>query len=238
MEEMVQPLRSYHRQPRPEVVEQIEPRGLRILDVGCAAGEMGALMLEQGAREVVGLEVHPEAVAEAKTRLTAVHPVDLEDPFELPYPDGHFDRMAFADVLEHLRDPAALLVRLERYLAPDGVIVCSIPNIRHESVLVPLLVHGRFPYVDEGILDRTHLRFFTAVEIAALLDEAGFSLLAGSVRVNRTVASPFLEPMADLVRRVGGDEARYREEATIVQYIVKARRKEGAASALRTGSPG
>jgi 2-polyprenyl-3-methyl-5-hydroxy-6-metoxy-1,4-benzoquinol methylase len=212
----------YHQYERPEVVHVVQPAGRRILDVGCAAGAMGALMLRSGAREVVGLELHPGAAAEARTRLTAVCEVDLESMTDLPYADGHFDCIVFADVLEHLREPQVLLSRLRRYLAGDGFIVCSIPNIRHESVLMPLLVDGTFTYRDEGVLDRTHLRFFTAREILTFLEGAGFEL-TGEVRVNRTTPSPFLDTVAEVVRRLGGDERRYREEATIVQYIIKAR---------------
>jgi 2-polyprenyl-3-methyl-5-hydroxy-6-metoxy-1,4-benzoquinol methylase len=212
----------YHHYERPEVVDVVRPAGRRILDVGCAAGAMGALMVRRGAREVVGLERHPGAVAEARVRLTAVCEVDLESLVELPYPDGHFDCMVFADVLEHLRDPQDLLSRLRRYVAADGCIVCSIPNVRHESVLMPLLLDGKFTYQDEGVLDRTHLRFFTAHEILGLLGAAGFEL-AGEVRVNRTRPSPWLDTVADVVRRLGGDDHRYREEATIVQYILRAR---------------
>jgi 2-polyprenyl-3-methyl-5-hydroxy-6-metoxy-1,4-benzoquinol methylase len=213
---------AYHRYPRPEVVNLVEPAGRSILDVGCAAGAMGELMLKLGAREVVGVELHPEAAAEARARLGAVHEVDLEHFVDLPYADGYFDRMTFADVLEHLRDPGALLRRLRRYLADDGYIVCSIPNVRHESVLLPLLVDGSFTYVDEGILDRTHVRFFTAVEIAPFLKASGFAIF-GTLNVSRTSPSPLLESVADLVKRVGGDDRRFREEATILQYIVKAK---------------
>jgi hypothetical protein len=76
--------------------------------------------------------------------------------------------------------------------------------------------------VDEGILDRTHLRFFTAFEIAAFLEASGFSIF-GTVNVNRSPATPYLDPVAELVKRFGGDDRRFREEATIIQYIVKAK---------------
>jgi 2-polyprenyl-3-methyl-5-hydroxy-6-metoxy-1,4-benzoquinol methylase len=216
------PAAAYHHYPRPEVVSLVEPAGRSILDIGCAAGAMGELMLKQGAREVVGVELHAEAAAEARGRLTAVHEIDLEHIADLPYADRHFDRMTFADVLEHLRDPAAVLRRLRRYLADDGYIVCSLPNVRHESVLLPLLVNGTFTYVDEGILDRTHLRFFTAFEIARFLEGCGFAIF-GTANVNRSPPTPFLDSVAELVNRCGGDARRFREEATIIQYIVKAK---------------
>jgi 2-polyprenyl-3-methyl-5-hydroxy-6-metoxy-1,4-benzoquinol methylase len=213
---------AYHHHERPEVVSVVAPQGLRVLEVGCAAGAMGALMLRSGAREVVGLEVHPGAAAEARTRLSAVCQTDLETLEELPYPDGYFDCITYADVLEHLREPEAVLARLRRYLAADGSIVCSIPNVRHESVLMPLLLDGSFTYRDEGVLDRTHLLFFTAREILALVDGAGFGVV-GELRVSRTHPSRYLDAVAELVRNLGGDERRFREEATIVQYIFKAR---------------
>jgi 2-polyprenyl-3-methyl-5-hydroxy-6-metoxy-1,4-benzoquinol methylase len=213
---------AYYQSERPEVVSLVAPAGRRILEIGCAAGVMGARMLREGAREVVGVELHPGAAAEARTRLSAVHEVDLETLQELPYPDGHFDCITYADVLEHLRDPQAVVTRLRRYIAPGGDIVCSIPNVRHESVLLPLLVGGTFTYQDEGILDRTHLRFFTALEILAFIGRAGFAM-TGELRVNRSPPSRVMDTVAALVRSLGGDERRFREEATIIQYVFKAR---------------
>ncbi len=222
---------AYYHCDRPEVVARVQPAGRRVLDVGCAAGAMGAAMLAAGAAEVVGIEVHPPAAALARGRLTAVYRYDLETLPELPYPEGYFDVITLADVLEHLREPAAALRHLRRWLADDGRIVCSLPNIRHESVLLPLLVHGRWDYVDAGILDRTHLRFFTLSSMIRLLAEAGFEL-DGQVEGVRSPPSPQLELAAELVVALGGDKERFRQEAQVIQVVLAARpaQRSGARS--------
>ncbi|MBM4379941.1 MAG: methyltransferase domain-containing protein, partial [Deltaproteobacteria bacterium] len=213
---------SYYGHARPEVVARFDPAGLRVLDVGCAAGAMGALLLQKGAAEVVGLELDLQASRVARRRLTRVHRVDLSRLPHLPYPDGHFDAITCADVLEHLADPRPVLGHLRRYLKDDGLLVTSIPNVRHESVLVPLLVQGRFTYADAGVLDRTHLRFFTLTEYAAFLRDSGFEPLAdvGAVGAQPSAA---VQRLAQVVAELGGDAQRFTAEAAAVQFLVSAR---------------
>jgi SAM-dependent methyltransferase len=207
---------------RPEVVARVQPAGRRILDVGCAAGAMGAAMLSAGATEVAGIEIHAPAAAIARGRLTSVYGYDLDTLPELPYPARYFDVITLADVLEHLRDPLAVLRHLRRWLADDGQIVCSLGNVRHESVLLPLLVEGRWDYAEAGILDRTHLRFFTMESMQQLLRAAGFEP-DGRVEGVRTPPSPQLELAAVLVEALGGDAQRFRSEAQVIQVILSAR---------------
>lgn len=212
----------YYNYARPEVVGRVDAAGASILDVGCAAGAMGAALLERGAKEVVGIEREARAARLARTRLTAVYQLDLESLPDLPYPDGHFDVITFADVLEHLAEPQALLRHLRRYLKDGGMVVCSIPNIRHESVLLPLLVEGRFQYAEAGILDRTHLRFFTLTEIQHLMSGAGFSIESG-VEAVASPPSAHLGRLAEMVSMLGGDGSRFKEEARSIQYLFRAR---------------
>jgi len=223
-------LPAYYQFSRPEVVARVRPAGQRILDVGCAAGAMGAAMLAAGAAEVAGIEVHPPAAGLARSRLSAVYGYDLDELPELPYPDGYFDVITAADVLEHVRDPAALLRHLRRWLSAAGRLVCSIPNVRHQSVLLPLLVHGRWDYAEAGILDRTHLRFFTVESMRRLLAEAGF-VAEGPADAVATPPTPELERVAELVGSLGGDAARFREEARVVQVVLAAR--PGGSAAVR-----
>lgn len=213
---------SYYGFARPEVVAIVEPKGKRVLDIGCAGGAMGAAMLEGGATEVVGVEVVPEAAKLAREKLTAVYQMDLEKLPELPYPDGHFDVITFADVLEHVRDPIAVLKHLRRYVKNDGAIVCSIPNVRHESVLLPLVFNGTFKYQDAGILDRTHLRFFTLAEIHGFMRETGFEMQAPMQAV-RSQPGQLVPLVAEMVTAVGGDGKAFAEESTVIQYVFKAR---------------
>ncbi len=172
----------YFHNVRPEVVALVPQTCMRILEVGCAAGETGhALKQQHPGREVVGVEYSPVAAAKASKLLDRVFVGDSER-LSLPYPDGYFDCIIYSDVLEHLRDPDALLLRHKRLLAKDGLMVMSIPNLQHISVMNQLM-EGRFTYQDEGLLDRTHIHFFTWHEIKAMLERCG--LVPGLVQGKR-----------------------------------------------------
>jgi 2-polyprenyl-3-methyl-5-hydroxy-6-metoxy-1,4-benzoquinol methylase len=154
-------------------------RGRRLLDVGAADGLLSRLLTERGWK-VTGLEADPVAAAAGAPHCERMIVADL-DAAVPPLP-GEFDVIVCADVLEHLRDPLGTLVALRRALAPDGVVVISIPNVAHLWIRLSLLA-GRFDYADRGILDRTHLRFFTRRSLGALVAGAG-------LRIARATATP------------------------------------------------
>lgn len=163
---------GYYRSPRPEFAVHVPQNARRLLDVGCGAGEFGrALKAERGVNEVVGIEIVESAWRIARTVLDQAILGNIEQ-MELPFGDGHFDCITCGDVLEHLVDPLATLNKLKRVLAPGGVIVASIPNARFYQV-VEMLGNGRWVYQDAGIMDRTHLRFFTGVEMLELFRASG-----------------------------------------------------------------
>jgi len=212
---------AYYCNARPEVADLVPEGARRILDVGCGAGELGRVLKGRAGRVVVGIEAHPAAAAAARQVLDEVLEVDLDTLEVLPWPDGSFDCVICADILEHLREPARLLPLFHRLLAPDGRLVMSVPNVRHAAVLVPLLVHGRWQYRDEGILDRTHLRFFTIEQLAEMLLAAGFSIerVQG---MKSTLEPAAVARLADVVAALGGDRDRFLEEVVVVQYLVEA----------------
>jgi SAM-dependent methyltransferase len=144
-------------------------RPLRILDVGTADGYLGAALKKRG-HSVVGVERDDQLAAKARSHYDAFHFVDIEE-FEFPYAQ-EFDVILFADVLEHLRDPAAVLGRALPSLKENGEVIISVPNIANLAIRVELLL-GRFEYRDQGILDRTHLRFFTLRSLQRLLSDMG-----------------------------------------------------------------
>ncbi len=167
---------DYYEHPRYEVMQYIPMRTRRLLDVGCGAGVLGrTLKRERGEVEVVGIELIESAWQKAQQVLDRVLPGNIEE-LELPFPEGYFECIVCADVLEHLVDPAAALRKLARVLAPGGLIIVSIPNVRFHEV-VSLLVSGGWPYADAGILDSTHLRFFTRSELGGLMRSAGLEAL-------------------------------------------------------------
>ncbi len=144
----------------------------RVLEVGCATGYFTKVLAECGCK-VVGMELDPEAalVAEEWTERVVVGNVDDPGVWEA-VDDESFDVVTFGDVLEHLRDPLAVLRAAVRKLKPSGFIVSSLPNVAHGDVRLSLL-HGSFQYGETGLLDRTHMRFFTLQTIRELLHDAG-----------------------------------------------------------------
>ncbi|HEY9900170.1 MAG TPA: glycosyltransferase [Pantanalinema sp.] len=170
---------GYYGRINQRLATMVPPGAKRILEVGCAAGYLGAWLKEQNpTREVVGFEAFPEAALEARMRLDAVVEGDVET-LDLPYPEGYFDCILYGDVLEHLRDPGAVLAKHRRHLAPGGEVLVCLPNVAHWSVIGELL-SGAFTYADEGLLDRTHLRFFTQQSFAQLLAQSGLRVLEAS----------------------------------------------------------
>ena len=159
---------NYKSTERWEVIPFVPPVE-RMLDVGCNEGAFGAVFVARGVH-VYGIEPNATAAKVAATRLTAVtvgrYPDDL--------PSGLFDCIVFNDVLEHMADPARALAAAKGHLLPGGTVVASIPNVRNVGVLAPLVLRGRWDYGEWGILDRTHLRFFTKATMRELFEAAGY----------------------------------------------------------------
>ena len=147
-------------------------RSRRALDVGAADGFLAELLTRQG-WQVTALERDPAQAAKARGRCHDVIIADLDEA--APRLEGVFDAIVYGDVLEHLADPLPVLVALNRSLAPGGRVIVSVPNVAHLWVRLSLLL-GRWEYADRGILDRTHVRFFTRRSFARLLGDAGLDL--------------------------------------------------------------
>jgi len=171
----------YYSHLRWPIIQEIQPGKNKILDVGCGEGVLGAWLLEHGyAESVVGIEVFEAAFKLATEKLTRVINCDLnktnKDELRKVLEGDKFNYIICGDVLEHLVDPWQMLSGLVEYLAPDGKVIVSLPNVRHWSVWIPLVFRGRWEYRDRGIMDRTHLRFFTKSSALSLLVNAGLSV--------------------------------------------------------------
>lgn len=166
----------YYKCFRQELIRHVHAGPNKVLDVGCAEGVLGEALKQRGlASEVIGIELFPDAANVAKSRLDRVICGDIESIVSSAHglEPGYFDYIICGDVLEHLRDPARVMNWLVSQLKEDGRLVASIPNVRHWSVIVPLLFQGKWEYRAHGIMDQTHLRFFTRKTAIRLFEEAG-----------------------------------------------------------------
>jgi len=182
------PLDNYYQCERRDLLPFIPSQGTRLVDIGCGEGAF-ALMLkrEMGYTEAWGMELDDKAARTAATRLDRVIHGDVVKTLD-QLPDGYFDLACMNDLLEHLMWPEEFLIRLRSKLSPEGRIFCSIPNIRQYRLLWNLLQHQDFEYTESGLLDRTHIRFFTRKTFLSLLERAGYEPIsvAGSSTKKRT----------------------------------------------------
>jgi O-antigen biosynthesis protein len=165
-------------------LRMMKDEGKRILDVGCHSGLMGSMIKSKLGAEVVGLDFDPAALQVARTRLDRVYDVDLElerwaDQLR-DKGEGNFDVALFGDVLEHTTDPEFILRETRKLLKPHGKVIVSLPNVANLRVRMGLL-RGNFTYAESGILDRTHLRFFTLESAHELLERSGYELEGSDV---------------------------------------------------------
>lgn len=163
---------AYHGSAREDILSLVPATVRRVLDVGCGSGQLGAAVKQRTGAEVAGIEINEAAAVAAAAVLDHVVCGSIEDGTVLAQLRPPYDCIIFGDVLEHLVDPWQALKLFAGYLAADGVVVASLPNVGHASLIGGLL-RGRWEYQDRGLLDRTHLRFFTRRSIIGLFDQAG-----------------------------------------------------------------
>ncbi|MCH7788273.1 MAG: class I SAM-dependent methyltransferase [Acidobacteria bacterium] len=176
------PFRGHHLLAR--AVLGATPEAGTVFEGGVSSGYFAEVLTNYGLT-VDGFELDPVAATEAKKVCRAVHTGDLNTfDIEGELRDGEYDTIVFGDTLEHLPDPVEVLSRLRPKLTEGGHLVLSVPNIANWSIRAQLL-SGRFDYRDRGILDRTHLRFFTEKTLRSMLDDARFNVvdLVGSIPV-------------------------------------------------------
>lgn len=155
------------------VVGLVEP-GSRVLEFGCATGYMSQALRDRLGATVVGVELNAEAAQLAAVHLDRLLVGDAEElDLEAELGGEEFDAILFADVLEHLRDPGAVLKRVRPLVSEGGVVIASIPNVAHASVRLALL-GGSFRYREQGLLDEGHLRFFTREGVQDLFESSGY----------------------------------------------------------------
>jgi SAM-dependent methyltransferase len=167
---------AYFANVRQEILPLLPSYSDRIFELGCGSGGTLAFLKSLGRCEWCGgIEIFPEAAETAKGKLDLVL-VGSAETSDLPFEKRSLDVILCLDVLEHLIDPWAVVHRMHEYLKPGGVLICSIPNVRNIRVVLPLLLLGKWEYSKEGILDKTHLRFFTKRSAVELVGCSGLSI--------------------------------------------------------------
>jgi 2-polyprenyl-3-methyl-5-hydroxy-6-metoxy-1,4-benzoquinol methylase len=146
-----------------------------ILECGCSTGFLSRQLAASGAR-VVGIEIDTEAAEKARQFCARVLSLDLNQPDWSIALGEQFDLVTYGDVLEHLLEPHAVLRKTKDVLAPGGRVLISLPNIAYWTMRVKLLL-GRFEYESMGLLDHTHLRFFTFHTARKMIEQAGYRIV-------------------------------------------------------------
>lgn len=214
-----------HDLSNPDLLALIPPGVKNIVEVGCSSGVLARDYKRLNPTcQYVGCDIDPVYVEQARRYCDKVEVLDIDNaPEDFFVRNGGADAWVFGDALEHLKDPWTVLSRVRSTMAENGVVVACIPNAQHWSVQVRLAT-GEFRYEDAGLLDRTHLRWFTRKTIVQMFEVAGFQVEHLSRRIfnepDYEVVAPVIEEMAEIS---GYDPKEAALDARALQYVVLAR---------------
>jgi len=175
---------NYFDQCRAEVLAWIPAKVEKIFEIGCGSGATLQHIKQKGLAEWVGGMELVDSVVIAGKEIDMLIQGNIEE-CDIPLGEASIDVILCLDVLEHLVDPWAVVVKLKKYLKPGGIIIGSLPNVKNLKVVIPLIFMDNWQYVDAGQLDRTHLRFFTKKTAVKLFQNAGLEIVATPIWFSR-----------------------------------------------------
>jgi len=208
-----------------DLLALIPPASRRVVEIGCANGALArAWRAQQPSSEFIGIDIDADYAARAAPHCTRAFAADIEQ-----LPDAAFaslfpsDCWVFGDCLEHLRDPWAVLRRVRERVDADGCVITCIPNAQHWSVQWRLL-SGNFRYEDSGLLDRTHIRWFTRQTMLELFASTGWAVEQGVSRaVNAPQQAQALAAVGTFAQAFGLDPTQAQADALPIQYVFRLR---------------
>jgi 2-polyprenyl-3-methyl-5-hydroxy-6-metoxy-1,4-benzoquinol methylase len=211
---------SYWEGQSPASVHALIPKNVKkVLDVGCGIGLLGRELRNDGADELVGIELVEDAAKQAKDVFDKVYCCNIED-IELDCDEGHFDCIVYSGVLEHLHDPHYELYRRRKNLSDNGTVVALLPNVMHYSVMMPLFM-GKWAYQAAVQLDSTHYRFFTAAEIMNMFKAAGYKVEECRGQIMGETPQQWLKTV-DILEQSGVVAPDFRNLSQVYIYVVRA----------------
>ena len=218
---------DYFNQANPDLLCRIPVNASAVLEVGCGAGALGAAYKAINPNcTYIGVEVVAEAALRAQSVLDHVLIQDVEsEPISLlPCNVSKVDCLIYGDVLEHLREPHCILQDQLQWLSSDGIVLACIPNVQHWSTLVNL-IRGRWPQVDQGLFDRTHLRWFTRSSMIELFRSCGLEVQEIQPRVfSPDKAQAVVKALSPSLPSFGLTEQELLNGISPLQYVITARR--------------
>lgn len=167
---------KYYENVREDMLKYIPSDVGRVLEFGCGSGRFSALVKDKFGSESWAVEIDKESAKAASAKLDKVLCCDAFEAIDM-LPDDYFDCIIFFDILEHLVNPYELLLLVKKKLTKKGVIVTSIPNIRFYRTFKDFVLRGEWDYQNKGVLDKTHLRFFTCKSILKMFDDLDFEIV-------------------------------------------------------------
>jgi len=215
---------NYYGNVNPDLLAKIPVTAKRVLEVGCGSARLGeAFKARSPQAKYFGVELFESAADEAAKVLDGVVCANIEQDTTVPLKlSPSFDTLVFGDVLEHLQDPWKVLTELRHYIEPGGSCIACVPNVAHWSLVAGLL-QGKWDYQDAGLLDRTHLRFFTLDSAVQMFQKAGWTVVDATPRnLWPEKTEEALKALLPAAQALGGDLFKARANMSALQWVIRA----------------